>query len=217
MISFLRGRVIELGKTYIILDVQGVGYRVHMPTKALNSLATEASQVNPVRGREGPQRASASNGIKEVKAYTQMFFNQREGTSQLYGFLKKDDLETFDLLTSISGIGPKNAMHILSSIEISELVAAVSEEDVDYLRKVSGLGPKTAKRLVVELKDKINTAVFAKFVRADLSQEGEAMDALVSLGYSKNLTVEALRKISKKSVSVEVKVKEALKILSKSR
>lgn len=197
MISYLRGRVIELGKTYIILDVQGVGYRVHMPTKALNSLADK------------------NNEVKEVRVYTQMFFNQREGTSQLFGFFKKEDLETFDLLTSISGIGPKNAMHILSSIEIGELVAAVSKEDEDYLRKISGLGPKTAKRLVVELKDKMNTAVFAKFVRADLSQESEAMDALVSLGYSKNIVIEALRKVSKKSVSVESKVKEALKILSK--
>lgn len=198
MISFLRGKVIELGKTYIILDVQGVGYKVYMPSKALNSLAKESVGVK-----------------KEITAYTQMFFNQREGTSQLFGFIKKEDLETFDLLTSISGIGPKNAMHILSSIEINELVAAVSKEDADYLRKISGLGPKTAKRLVVELKDKLDESILAKFTNLDLGQEIDAIEALVSLGYQKYQAQEALRKVSKKTKGLEDKVKEALKILSK--
>lgn len=197
MISFLRGKIIELGKNHMILDVQGVGYRLHMPVKALNSLAETKNEV--------------SMGV-----YTRMFFNQREGISTLYGFLNKDDLEVFNLLTSISGIGPKSAMHILSSMEIGELAAAVLKEDADYLRKISGLGPKTAKRLVVELKDKIDKTVFAQFAKVDLGQENEAMDALISLGYSKNLAVEALRKISKKNVNVESKVKEALKILSRS-
>ncbi len=222
MISFLRGKVIELGKTYIILDVQGVGYQVHMPTKALNRLATEASQVNPVRGKTPlasaghAQRAGrTSNGIKEVRVYTQMFFNQREGRSQLYGFLKKDDLETFDLLTSISGIGPKNAMHILSSIEIGELVAAVSKEDEGYLRKVSGLGPKTAKRLIVELRDITKKPEFARFLQGNVANESEAIDALISLGYQKNIAIEAIRKISSKKKDVEGIVKEALKALSK--
>ena len=197
MISYLRGKVIELGKTYIILDVQGVGYQVHMPTKALNSLAEKNGEV------------------KEVKVHTQMFFNQREGRSQLYGFLKKDDLETFDLLTSISGIGPKNAMHILSSIEIGELVAAVSKEDEGYLRKVSGLGPKTAKRLIVELKDIAKKPEFSRFLEANVAYESEAIDALISLGYQKNTAIEAIRKISSKKKDVEGIVKEALKTLSK--
>lgn len=194
MISFLRGKVIELGKTYIILDVNGVGYSVYIPVKAINSL----SKI------EG-----------EVKVYTQMFFNQREGTSQLYGFLKKDDLETFDLLTSISGIGPKNAMHILSSIEIGELVAAVSKEDEDYLRKVSGLGPKTAKRLIVELKDIAKKPEFSRFLQGNVANESEAIDALISLGYQKNMAIEAIRKISSKNKDVEGIVKEALRNLIK--
>ncbi|MBI2003484.1 MAG: Holliday junction branch migration protein RuvA [Parcubacteria group bacterium] len=197
MISCLRGKLIELDKTFIILDVQGVGYRVYMPIKALNSLAKN------------------NEGVKELKIYTQMFFNQREGISTLYGFLKKDDLELFGLLTSISGIGPKNAMNILSSIETGELIAAVSKEDADYLRKVSGLGPKTAKRLVVELKDKLDNIVFAGFAKIDLSHEIDAIDALISLGYQKYQAQEALRKVSQKTKGLEDKVKEALKILSK--
>mgnify|MGYP001618009945 CR=1 FL=1 len=197
MISYLRGKVIELGKTYIILDVNGVGYSVYIPVKAINSLSDKNSEV------------------KEVGVYTQMFFNQREGISTLYGFLKKDDLETFNLLTSISGIGPKNAMHILSSIEIGELVAAVSKADEDYLRKISGLGPKTAKRLIIELKDKLDNITIAKFAKLDLRQEIDAIDALVSLGYSKLQAQEALKKTSAKSKNLEDKVKEALKILNK--
>ena len=197
MISQLRGGVIELGKTYIILDVNGVGYRIYIPTKAINSLA----KIN--------------EEVKEAKVYTQMFFNQREGISTLYGFLKKEDLETFDLLTSISGIGPKNAMHILSSIEIGELVAAVSKEDEGYLRKVSGLGPKTAKRLIIELKDIVKRPEFARFLQGNLAYESEAIDALVSLGYQKNVAIETIRKISSKKKDVEAIVKEALKALSK--
>ncbi len=197
MISFLRGKIIELGKTYIILDVNGVGYRVNMSTKAIDSLTKEALEVN--------------------KIYTQMFFNQREGISTLYGFLKKEDLDIFHLLTSISGIGPKNAMHILSSIEVGELVAAVSKEDEDYLRKISGLGPKTAKRLVMELKDKLDNYTLAKFVKVDLSHDIDAIDALISLGYQKYQAQEVLRRVSKKTKGLEDKVKEALKLLNQAR
>lgn len=196
MISFLRGKVIEIAKNWLILDVSGVGYRIHIAAKEINSLAEK-------------------NG--EIKIYTQMIFNQHEGTSELYGFSKIDDLETFGLLTSISGIGPKNAMNILSSLETRELFAAVSKEDADYLRKVSGLGPKTAKRLVVELKDKIDKITVAGFAKLDLGEEIDAIDALVSLGYQKYQAQEALRKVPKKTKGLEGKVKEALKILSVKR
>ena len=195
MISYLRGKIIETGKNYIIIDVNGVGYRVHTSSKALNSLAKNDSSIN---------------------LHAKTLFNQHEGTFEIFGFPKKEDLDTFELLISISGIGPKNALNILSSIEMNELVAAVSKEDADYLRKVSGLGPKTAKRLVVELKDKIdNPAAVAKLANLDLSQEVDAIDALVSLGYQKYQAQEALRKVSQKTKGLESKVKEALKILNK--
>ncbi len=193
MISLLRGKISEVGKNYIILDVSGVGYLVRMGDKALNSLSKNDQIIN-VR--------------------TKMFFNQREGVFEIYGFPKKEDLDIFELLTGISGIGPKSALHIVSSLEMKELVMAVSREDDEYLRKVSGLGPKTAKRVVVELKDKINKADFAKFSEFDSTQEGEAIDALVSLGYPKNSAIEAIRKISSKKKGVENTVKEALKVLS---
>ena len=219
MISFLRGKIIEFGKNYVILDVNGVGYRVHMSTKAINSISKRGHQINPVRSLARAKGASpkdlgeaTSNGIN---LYTQMVFNQRDGVFELYGFLDNKNLATFGLLTSISGIGPKNALNILSSMEIEDLIAAVSKEDADYLRKVSGLGPKTARKLVLELKDKINKAELGKFAKFDSNQEGDAIDALISLGYLRIQASEALRSVPKSVKTLEERVKEALKFLSR--
>ena len=193
MISYLRGKVIELGKNYVILDVNGVGYRVYMPLKALGSISKSDSRIN---------------------LFTKTLFDQHERIFEIYGFPVSQDLETFELLTSVSGIGPKNALNIMSSLKIEELMAAVSKENTDYLRKVSGLGPKTAKRLVMELRDKMNQTQLAKFAQLDLTKDIDTIDALVFLGYSKEVSLDALRKVSKKAVTLESKVKEALKILS---
>ena len=200
MISYLRGKLIELGKTYIILDVNGVGYKVNMPVKMIDSIADKSSAVN-YQGRE-------------LNLFTKTVLNQREGLFEIYGFPLNQDLEIFELLTSISGIGPKNALNIMSSLKIEELVAAVSKDDADYLRKVSGLGPKTAKRLVVELKDKFDRAEIARFAGFNLTEDIDAIDALVSLGYSKEASLTALRKISGGKGGIQEKVKQALKILN---
>lgn len=194
MISYLKGKIIEIGKNWLILDVNGVGYRVYTTNKVLNSLAKTSSKVN---------------------LYTKFLFNQHESVFEIFGFLNKDDLEAFELLNSVSGIGPKSALNILSSIKLEELIAAVSKEDSNYLRKISGLGPKTAKRLVLELKDKFGKISLGRFSKIDLDQEIEAIEALISLGYQKTQAQEALRKVPKKNKSLENRVKEALKILSK--
>lgn len=197
MISFLIGKLEETGKNYVILNVNGVGYRIYMPTKAIVSLTKKTPKVN-----------------SQAKFFTRMLFNQHEGVFEIFGFPERDDLEVFDLLISVNGIGPRHALNILSSLERDELFVAVFKEDPDYLKKVSGLGPKTAKRLVIELKDKLDKFELVRFSKLDLTKEGEAMDALVSLGYSQRQAQEALRKIKKKNVGVEEKVKEALRILS---
>ena len=196
MISALRGKLIEKGKGYVILDVQGVGYRVHIGTKALNSLPKTGETVN-------------------LGLFTKMIFDQREGSFELFGFLDKDDVDLFDLLISISGIGPKKAMTIMSSVDREKLFAAVIKEDSDYLSDVGGLGAKTSKRLIVELKDKIEKSEFVSLAKVDLTGEGEAVSALVSLGFEKHQALGALKKVSRKAKNVEEKVKEALKILSR--
>lgn len=190
MISCLRGKISEIGRNYIILDVLGIGYLVHMGDKALNSLAKITGPVN---------------------VYTKVFFDQHEGVFQVFGFLKRGDLDFFDLLNSVSGVGPKKAMNIMSNLEFDDLVMAVVKDDPAYLNKITGLGAKTSQRLVVELKDKIRKAETIKYLNVDLASEGEAIDALISLGYSQRQAQEALKRV--KSDGLENKVKEALKIL----
>ena len=194
MISQLRGKITEIGKNYIILDVNGIGYRVHMADKALNSLSKNTSQIN---------------------LCTRQLFDQHGKTFELFGFLKREDLDFFELLISVSGVGPRKALNAMSSIEFDELITAVVKDDHSYLNKISGLGPKTAQKVILGLRDKIKKAEFLKYSKIDLAGETEAIDALISLGYPQNDALTALRKVSKKSKGVEEKVKEALKILSK--
>lgn len=193
MFSFLRGKLVEAGKNYIILDVNGVGYRVNVSVKALNILAKNSSEIN---------------------LFTRVLLDQREGSFEIFGFIKKEESDLFDSLISISGIGPRKAMNILSSIDKEKLFAAVVSENAGYLNDVAGLGPKTSKRLIIELKDKIVKNEFASLAKIDLIQENETVDALLALGYQKNQAIEALAKVSRKAKDTESKVREALKILS---
>lgn len=194
MISHLRGRIAELGRNHITLDVQGVGYRVHVPDKALKILSETKGEVN---------------------IHTKLFYSQHEGIFELFGFLKREDLDFFELLNSVSGIGPKKALNIMANIDVDDLIMAVVKGDPVYLNKIASLGEKTSQKVVLELKDKIKKAEISKYSKVDLSKEGEAIDALVSLGYSQKQAQEALKEVSKKSVNLEERVRGALKILNK--
>lgn len=193
MISSLSGKITEIGENYLVLNINGIGYRVYMADKALNSLAKNAGQIN---------------------LYTKQLFDQHGKTFELFGFLKREDLVFFELLISVSGVGPKKALNAMSLIEFDELMTAVVKDDHSYLNKISGLGPKTAQKVIFGLRDKIKKAEVLKYSKIDLSGEAEAIDALVSLGYPQNDAMAALRKVSKKARGVEEKVKEALKTLS---
>src|SRR5258708_4133709 len=123
MISFLEGTIEHSGDKYVVLNTGGIGYRVILSPR----VQTIVSKI------QGP-----------VKLHIHSQMNMREGTFDMYGFDKKEDLDLFHLLTTVSGIGPKGAQNILASVEPSHLKAAVVNEDADYLKKVSTLGPKTA-------------------------------------------------------------------------
>ena len=131
----------------------------------------------------------------------------------MYGFQTKEDLELFNLVTSVNGIGPKSAIGILSAIEPKHLKAAIINDDADYLKKISGLGPKTAQRLILELKNKIDYLDVGDMQGVDLGQEGQAMEALLALGYSSSQAKDALKEA--KGKTLEERVKEALKLLGK--
>lgn len=211
MISFLEGTIEHLGDKYVILSTGSVGYKVIVVPKLLNIL----SNLNPtVKGgfKFDPELVE---GTKKVKLFVHSQLNMREGTFDMYGFQNKEDLELFHLLTSVSGIGPKGAMNVLSVVEPKHLKAAVVNEDADYLKRVSGLGPKTASRLILELKNKVDHVDMGDMKGVDLGQEGQATEALLALGYSQYQAKDALKEA--KGKTLEERVRDALRLLGRSR
>ena len=195
MISFLEGTIEYAGDKFVILNTGGIGYKVNIVPKLLNSLTKSQDKV---------------------KLFIHSQLNMREGTFDMYGFDNNEDLELFHLLISVSGIGPKNALNIMSSVEPKHLKAAVVNNDPDYLKKVSGLGPKTAQRLILELQNKVDYLEIGDMKGMDLGQEGEATEALLTLGYTLAQAKEALKEDAK-GKTLEQRVREALKLLGKNR
>jgi Holliday junction DNA helicase RuvA len=193
MISFLEGTIEHLGDKYIILNAGGIGYRIIVSPKLLNILSKRQDKV-------------------KLHIHSQM--NMREGTFDLYGFDKREDLELFHLLKTVNGVGSKNAMAILTVVEPKHLKAAVANEDADYLKKVSGLGGKLAQRLVLELKNKVDYIDGGDVSGMDLGQDSQVVEALVALGYTSSQATNALKEITGKR-TLEDKVREALKMLGK--
>jgi Holliday junction DNA helicase RuvA len=166
MIAYLHGKLAESTPTHVVVDCHGVGYSVFIPLSSYDKL--------PDRGAD-------------VKLLTYHHVVSQDGTQQLFGFVTPDEREMFLLLISISGIGPKLAINILSSTSISALRGAIASADTKTLSTLRGIGKKTAERLIVELKDKIGgTAAFETKGRAATPEEQKLIDAvlaLVSLGY----------------------------------
>jgi Holliday junction DNA helicase RuvA len=180
MIAFLTGRLAFKTPTHLTLDVQGVGYEVHIPLSTYYALPN-------------------LNEVAELNIHTHL----REDAIQLFGFLSQSEKESFLLLTSVSGIGPKLALSVLSSLSVPDLVNAIRSEDVEKLATVPGIGKKSAGRIALELKDKVDkihgvhpqpTAVGA----AELDGPYEdALSALVNLGYRSQDAKEALTRVTK--------------------
>ncbi|MDW7650814.1 MAG: Holliday junction branch migration protein RuvA [Bacillota bacterium] len=166
MFSYIRGTLAHKDKDFVVVDNQGIGFFLHVPSSVPATLHTIG---------------------QEVTLYTYMAV--REDDIALYGFLQAEDLAMFKLLISVSGIGPKAALGILSTLSPAEFYLAMMHENVKALTRVSGVGPKSAKRLIIELKDKVaalgspGTGVEpAVFTGGDAYSE--AMEALMALGYN---------------------------------
>ena len=166
VISFLHGKLAEAGPTHVVVDCGGIGYSVFIPLSSYDRLPPKSG---------------------DVKLLTYHHVVAHEGTQQLFGFVTPEEREMFLLLISISGIGPKLALNILSSASISALRNAIAAGDTKTLSALRGIGKKTAERLVVELKDKVGAATaFEMKGRAPTAEEQKLTDAvlaLVSLGY----------------------------------
>ncbi|PID52081.1 MAG: Holliday junction branch migration protein RuvA [Candidatus Moraniibacteriota bacterium] len=188
MIGFLKGDVLKKNDDNVIIGVNGVGYKVFMTEYGIEQ---------------------CGNASVAISVYTHV----REQEISLYGFLQEEEQEIFELLISVSGIGPKAALNILTVSDVVSIKAAIVAEDTTILTKVSGIGPKTAKKVVHELSDKIvvpiNKAVGGAVANSD------AIDALRSMGYSVTEARDALSEVSKDIVDVGERVKEALKYLGK--
>ena len=194
MISFLSGTLHTISANYVIVDVHGVGYRVALPQKMFTNIANIGA---------------------EIKVYTHFRLNPRDGEVELFGFATPEELNFFELLTSISGIGPKSAQSILSKSDLQPLQMAIIQGDEVYLTKVAGLGPKTSQRLILELKEKIKGVSVSAGSQAQFATESEAIEALVALGYSQYQARDALKQVPSAIAKVEDKITAALKLLAK--
>lgn len=203
MISFLEGKIEYRGDKYVILNAGGIGYKVIVSPKLANILSKSTPSVN---GSTGLPRTA-------VRLFIHSQLNMRDGVFDMYGFQNKEDLELFHLITSVNGIGPKSAIGILSTIEPKHLKAAIMNDDADYLKNVSGLGPKTAQRLILELKNKVDYLDVGDMGGINLGQEGQAMEALLALGYSQSQAKDVLKEA--KGKTLEERVREALRLLGK--
>jgi holliday junction DNA helicase RuvA len=188
MIASVSGSVRYKDLNHLIVDVSGLGYRVAVTA----DVAAEAVLSQPI--------------------FLWTYLAVRETALDLYGFPEKETLEVFEHLITISGIGPKTALGILNVASPTTLRQAVSTGDTSYLTRVSGIGKKNAEKIVLELKDKLTYAGEDRGISA--SAEGDALEALVSLGYSERDAREALKKVSKEEKDAGARVKAALKLLS---
>ena len=190
MIGSLRGTVCGLIRGTVVVDVGGVGYRVHVTADTLTRLA------------EG----------QEILLWTHLAV--RENSEDLYGFFEKDDLVWFELLLTVSGVGPKSALNIVNAVDTDALKDAIARGDAAALGSAHGVGKKTAEKIVLELREKVG-AVESKSGRGATSAENDIVDALISLGYSPKEARETLRAIPKTAVTTEEQIREAIKIASR--
>lgn len=198
MIAALTGRLKRKAIDYLIVDVAGVGYQVSVPLSTYSSLPDPGKEI-------------------ELHVHTHL----REDSLSLFGFSSEPEKELFLLLLSVSGIGPKLALAVLSTLSVQELAHAIQTSDDSKLCSISGIGKKTAARMVLELKDKIKNLALATYSPGQgtsFSAEGEdALSALINLGYKKPQAEEALKKVQADQPDLQLgeRIKQALGVLSK--
>jgi len=172
MYEYIHGQLIEITPSFAILDVNGVGYRLHTPISYLDAL---------------PQKEGA-----KVLLYTTWIV--RETAQTLYGFLTKTERELFELLITLSGIGPKTALLLIGHLPLPDLEEAVRTNNLLAFAKIPGIGKKTAERLIVELRDRL--AHFALPNQPIPSKRRDALNALIHLGYTVASAEKAIKQVT---------------------
>jgi Holliday junction DNA helicase RuvA len=185
MIGFIQGKIIHQAASYVtILTSAGVGYKVHVPFKEREK--------------------------NEVKFF--IHHHIREDTNDLYGFESSEDLLVFELLLSVSGVGPKAALSLVSALGRDSILRAIADGDVSVFKSISGIGNKVAAKIIVELKGKVVAGAGSGIL---IPEDDETVEALVGLGYKKSEVLPYLAKIPKDVKSVQDKVKYVLKSAGK--
>ena len=201
MIASLTGRLAFKAPTHLILDIHGVGYEVFIPLSTYYGLPNLSESTS-------------------LSVHTHV----REDAIQLFGFLTSQEKDAFVLLTSVSGVGPKLALSVLSALPVSDLVSAIHAGDVEKLTTVPGIGHKSASRLVLELKDKVEKLYLGLASASESPRQGEdatfddALSALVNLGYRPQDAKEALKQVKKsnaESIVLKDMIRESLKELAR--
>lgn len=188
MIGSLNGKIIDKRNNCLIIEVGGVGYKIYTTREIAGAMPMD----------------------KNALLWTHL--SVREDSQTLYGFKEKTDLEFFEMLLTVSGIGPKSALTILNIAPVSALRSAIASGDAGHLTKTTGVGLKKAEKIILELKDKFDLVEGELEAHKEIS---DATDALVALGYSRREASEALKKVPASKDKTEEKIKEALRLLGK--
>lgn len=191
MIAFLRGRIAYKGPDHCLLDVHGVGYRLALSTSSVSALPPEDEEVTLLT-----------------------YLQAREDAVALFGFMHEDERRLFELLISVSQVGPKVALAALSTLTPDALKDAVAREDAAAIARTPGIGKKTAQRIIVELADKLEVPEFAVSTDIPSDTMAEATEALQGMGFSGAEIAEAVSDLDAEGdVSAEAVVRHALKRL----
>ncbi len=193
MYDYIKGSLASLTDTYAVVDVNGVGYKILTTAKSLETLKADET----------------------VTLFT--YLHVREGLMDLYGFTSAEERSTFELLISVSGVGPKAAINILSAMPAEGLALAIVANDIKSITTAQGIGQKLAQRIVLELKDKIKSEDFVfgnqNSIVPQTSLKAEAAEALIMLGYTSSAAANAIKRVEK-GLTLEETIKKALKNLS---
>ncbi len=193
MFAYIKGKLAAVGENWVVVDTNGVGYRI---------------STSGVTIRQLPHLD------EEVKMFTYLYV--REDLMEIYGFSDNEQLSTFQLLISVSGVGPKVALAMLSTLAPSEFALAIVNSDDKTISKAPGIGKKLAQRIILELKDKIKSDELVSTKGIDMTEIpsdniSEAVSALMVLGYSAPEATQAVKAVQTEGTNVEGVIKQALK------
>jgi len=191
MIGFLKGTVELLDRPFVLIDVNGVGYRVLVSGNVLSKL-TKGDKVR-------------------IFTYTYV----REDALELFGFWELEDLKLFESLISVSGIGPKTALNIFSFGSRGEIIEAIVKSDTSFFTSVPRLGTKNAQRIIIDLKNKMGAGSDVDLSGKDLLENAEVVDALKNFGFTVGEAQKVVREIKTSGLSLDEKIKLALRALGK--